>query len=388
MRKGDRKMEQLKRQLVAWSKLATTGARPVGERAGFTRETFSRVLSNRRQLQDDEATQLAGVLGFDTKGFKGHRIESNLCRFLSDLEDLGGAGIQLEFIANIRSTKELRGGVALQRYCAVLATIGITHRLMVLRMAVAKHDQLMLELRLPTLPTVEVDTLVLPLLSDISYEIGEEEWKNFVKAKEVASTALKAGYDKSKDPDEVVRAQAVAAMAKWLGAVILQVLKSTEAGQLTGNMARRIRATDLSRVAADHEILASWPALAKEYSSKRLLTPLTNEYSPYQATGRLVNGKPVFVFITVINEEVGLYVPEIVREIGGYVIVFNDPEKEFLEAKALVYEGPVDGLAGVLKDEKLCEDIRHGRGNAIELVKMMAASVREEEKIATRKALT
>ncbi len=384
MRKGDREMEQLKKLVVAWAKLATTGARPVGEKAGLTRETFSRVLSNRRQLQDEEAVQVGDVLGLGIGGFKGKRIESNLCRFLSDIGDLERAGIQLEFLAHIRSAKELRGGVALQRYCAVLATFGRTQRLMVLRMATAKYDELMMNLKLPVLPTVEVDTLVLPLLSDITSDITETEWAEFAAILEQARPALKTGSEKTKDSAELVRAQAVVELGKWVGKTLVAVLKTTEAGRLTGSMARRIRSTDLSKVAADHEVLAIWPTAAKEFSRKRVLTPLTSEYAPFQAVGLLANGKPVFVFMAVVSELHGIYVPSHVREVDGYVIVFSEHENEFSRTSEPVYEGQVRNLVPVLEDETLNRDIGSRREGALSYLRLLASSVPEQEKITKR----
>lgn len=374
-------MENLKKLTIAWSKLASTGARPAGEKAGMTRETFSRVLNNRRQLQNDEAQQLAVVLGLGAEGFLGHRIESNLCRFLSDLKDLGEAGVQLHFIAHLRSSKELRGGVVLQRYSLALATHGKTQRLMVLRMASEKHDQMVAEWELPPLPNVEVDTAVLPLLSDISTELKQEEWTEFMSVYNRARAALQPGYDKKTDEAEVVHAQAVVELAKWLARTLVRVLSVTDAGALTGSMARRVRATDLSKLAADESVLAPWPSKGKELAKTRVLTPLTNEYRPFHAAGLTEAGAPVFVYMTVISEVVGVRIPDQVREANGYVIVLASESQSSDMRSSVAFEGPVELLVPALQDESLNQAIATESVSGMSFLKYLAAAVPDSKKL-------
>lgn len=343
-------MEKLKKRVVAWSKLASSGARPVGEKAGISRETFARVLNERRGLTNDETEALAAVLGLGPEGFVGHRIEANLCRFLSDIDALPSVEIGIDVIAHLRSTKEIRGGAPLQRYCIALATADKTQRLMVLRMATKKFDELLQTLKKPELPVVEFDTVVLPLMSEIQYEIEEKEWAEFLEILNYAHRALLPGYDRNQDSEAHNRSKAVVELGKWFGRTLVKVLQKTEAGQLNHNIARRVRSSDVLKLAKEDTVLALWPTGAREYAKHHTLIPLTSEFQPFQAAGILRNGQPVFVYMAVYSEERGLYVPDAVSALGGHVLVFNANGKERTNRKDVLYEGDAEVLRKWMKD--------------------------------------
>ena len=342
-------VETLKKRVVAWSKLASSGARPVGEKAGISRETFARVLNERRRLTNDETEALAAVLGLGPEGFQGHRIEANLCRFLSDIDALPGVEISIDVIAHLRSTKEIRGGAPLQRYCIALATAGKTQRLMVLRMATKKFDEWLQAIKQPELPVVEFDTVVLPLMSEIQYEIEDKEWAEFLEILSYAHRALLPGYDRNEDDERDQRTRAVAGLGKWLGRTLVKVLQKTEAGQINPNIARRVRSSDVLKLAKEDSVLALWPTGAREYAKQRALVPLTTEFQPFHAAGVLKSGNPVFVYMSVYSEERGLYIPEAIRELGGYVLVFKGNEKASTKDKNVLFEGDASALCEWMK---------------------------------------
>lgn len=343
-------MELLKKRVVYWSKLATLGARPVAEKAGLARETFARVLNARRELREDETEALAEVLALGREGFLGNRIESNLCRFLSDLAALQEVGIDVRVIAHLRSTKEIRGGAPLQRYCLAVATAGNTQRLMVMRMATKKFDEFLQALKQPELAVVEFDTVVLPLMNEIQYEIADDDWKEFSELFNGNRMNLKGRPVSGESDQGNVDVSEHSQLAKWIGRTLKKALRDTEVGQTNPSIVRRVRSSGVLRLAKDRNVLALWPSGAREYAKRRVLIPLTNEFQPFHAAATLGNKRPVFVHMTLYSSERGLFIPDGVSDLRGHVLVFNADHPADSNTDNVLFDGDAQKLCLWMKD--------------------------------------
>ena len=95
-------MDNFKESVIAWSKLAAIGARPIAESVGIDREFYARVLNKRGDLRDDDAVELGKALGLNAEGFESTQIQANLCRDLQDLEAIKKLGFELSADQNIQ----------------------------------------------------------------------------------------------------------------------------------------------------------------------------------------------------------------------------------------------------------------------------------------------
>lgn len=318
-------MDFLKKKVIAWSKLATGGARPLAESVGIDRDFFARVLNNRRPLPDENAIELEAALGLDSSGFKGNKIQSNLARHFEDIDGVITLGFQMSCVAEIRSTREQRGGVTPQKYAAVIFSYGEKIRLSVLRMATDKWQAFCTNYTSVDMPALVIDTDVMPLLNALDMGVRIDLWE---------------------DLNEAFYAGKKAAMVEAVESILQVQLQLPEEIQGRVRAAQRLtRKTVLQKLTDRKSTIAQWPGGALEYSKTHLIAPVTEEFQPVNAIGIRRDGKRVFVLIVTMTEEAGLTLEHETIEAVDHVVVFLRMEWDSKDPYHALFDGPSHLLA-------------------------------------------
>lgn len=317
-------VEDFKKIVIAWSKLAAIGARPIAELVGIDREFYARVLNNRRDLPDDDAKALGKAMSITESGFEPFKIQSNLCRQLEDLQAVQDLGFKATLVARILTRKEAWGGSSLQKYVVIYFLQNGVGRISIVRMATQKWDRFNEHDRLNELPIVSIDTAVVSLLNNINESIPKEAFLNFEKLLE----------HKDKKGMEI-----------WLQEKLIEVVANQDSYINKINVIKRIqRNTLLSRIVEKQTSLVNWPDAVKEYAKSHVLSPLVLEFEPAMALGLLENGKRVFVYIKVISyDEVFVVEERLKNNIDHYLIVLATTKKQNME---IIFDGPAGNLTG------------------------------------------
>lgn len=323
-------MDFLKKKVIAWSKLATGGARPLAESVGMDRDFFARVLNNRRPLPDENAIALEAALALDSSGFKANKIQSNLARHLEDVEGVLALGFQMHCVAEIRTTREARGGVVPQKYAAVIFSYGETTRLSVLRMARDKWPNFCTRFKAEQLPVLVVDTDVLPLLNGLDMGIRVDLWdwlnESFFAA------------------DHKQMVEAVQNILKTQLEVPEEIRGRVRAAQ------RLTRATVLEKLTQRSSTVALWPSGALDFARTHVLSPVTEEFMPANAIAIRQDGKRVFVWIMTIGEDERLTIPHEVIAAVDHALVFLKMPWAREDSHHVLFDGPAQLLAGKSSD--------------------------------------
>lgn len=319
-------MDFTKKKVLAWAKLATGGARPLAESIGMDRDFFARVLNNRRALPDENAIALEAALGLDSNGFKGNKIQSNLARHFEDIDGVIALGFQMRCVAEIRSTREQRGGMTPQKYAAVIFSYGENIRLSVLRMARDKWQAFCSKYASGDMPALVIDTDVMPLLNALDMGIRVDLWE---------------------DLNEAFHAGKQAAMVETVQSILQVQLQIPEEIQGRVRAAQRLtRKTVLEKMTDKKSTIAQWPGGAIEYSKKHLLAPVTEEFFPANAIGIRGDGKRVFVLIVTMTEDAGLSIEHQTIEAVDHVVVLLKMEWSSKDPYHVLFDGPAHLLAG------------------------------------------
>jgi len=329
-------VENFQEIVVAWSKLASVGARPMAESVGIDRDFFARVLNKRRDLPLDNAKKLGDAMGVTIDGFVPQRIQSNLCRHLEDLTAIENLGFEVRFLAQIKSRKEVKGGKSLQKYMFVYFAYQKTVRLSVLRMATEKWHRLMEQLKFPELPIVEVDTLLVSELNSIDVTIDVQPWQDF---KSVLPRSNKKYVE------------------KWMQALLEQlVLGQVEKSERSGAPKRIDRKTAVLRITEKHAALSEWPEAAVNYAKVHFLAPLSQDFFPAMAVGKRADSAIVSVYVASINNKDTLILErDFHNKVGHALIFFLNPLNSFSKYEVL-YDGPMQVLIEAATSRNLNQD--------------------------------
>lgn len=318
-------MDFLKQKVIAWSKLATGGARPLAESVGMDRDFFARVLNNRRPLPDENAIALEAALALDSSGFKGNKIQSNLARHMEDVEGVLALGFQMLCVAEIRTTREQRGGVVPQKYAAVVFSYGETTRLSVLRMARDKWSNFCTRFKAEQLPVLVVETDVLPLLNGLDMGIRVDLW-------DWLNESFFAG-------DHKQMVEAVQSILKMQLEVPDEIRGRVRAAH------RLTRKTALEKLTQKSSTMALWPSGAIDFARTHVLSSVTEEFMPANAIAIRKDGKRVFVWIMTIGEDERLTIPHGVIAAIEHALVFLKMPWDSEDSHHVLFDGPVQLLA-------------------------------------------
>ena len=336
-------MGNFQETVIAWSKLATVGARPLAESVGIDRAFFARALNKRRELTEEETNLLAGVLDMHENGFGQLRIQSNLCRQLDDLNAVENLGFEITYLAHIKTQKEVRGGKSLQKYLLVHFSYHGMGRLSILRMATEKWMRLIEKLGFPNLPLFEVNTQWVSLLNSINEPLKPKEWHKLV--------TLWVDADEPKmllDDDEVeeIRQKIQGPnFAAWLQKYAEEVFLNREENISKITLARTlVRQNELSRMVDKQSALAEWPEAAKDFAKKIVIAPIATEFAPAMAIGIRRDQKRVFVYLTSMHDEEILTLKEDFKGKVDHVLIFLTKPWQSLEKYEVHYDGPVEQL--------------------------------------------
>lgn len=314
-------MENFKEIVIAWSKLAAIGARPIAESVGIDREFYARVLNNRRGLPDHDAVALGKAMGLTETGFEPFKIQSNLCRQLEDLQAVVELGFKLTYLAVIFTRKEMMGGSSLQKYIAIYFSYHGVGRICFFRMASQKWERLDRKVGLIKLPVLTVDTAIVSLLNNINESI---------------------------EPDEFARFESLldhkAEMKDWLQEKLDAVVANQDSRRVSFNTVRRIqRNTFLSRIVEKHTSLTQWPDIAKKFTKTHVLSPLITDFQPAMALGMTEKGGRIFVYMRQLEKDELFYLkPEIESKVD-HLLIFS-PHPKYDDVIELIYDGPVASL--------------------------------------------
>jgi hypothetical protein len=317
-------LDSFQKNVIAWSRLATVGARPAAESAGIDREFYARVLNGRRVLPEAETIALGKVLGFTHAGFEPQKIQANLCRNLDDLDAVVAMGFEATYIAQIKTEKEMRGGSSLQKYVAIYFSYRGVGRICIMRMATENWLKLMAKLGDPELPVFEVETLIIPIFNSIDRTSPADIWD------ELASRSME------KDLKE---------MSSILKKEINKFLLDQDDIKNKSNFARRlIRKTQLGRLTEKNSSITDWPEGARLLAASRVLIPLTNEFLPARAAGIRSDKKRVFIYLAAIKEdEILEFSSDLLKKVE-HAIVFLIKPWDSKEKFELIYDGPMGFL--------------------------------------------
>jgi hypothetical protein len=355
-------LEDFKKIVIAWSKLAAIGARPIAEVVGIEREFYARVLNNRRDLPETDAIALGRAMSLNETGFEPFRMQSNLCRQLDDLQAIENLGFRARFVAQILTHKEARGGSSLQKYVVMYFIKSGVGRISIVRMATEKWNRLNAIGRVCGLPTLHIDTAVISLLNNINESVPEKEFVEFEKLLEQPNS------EGSLD---------------WLQGKLDNVVANQDSYVNKINIIKRVqRNTLLSRIVEKHTSLVYWPDAAKEYAKSHVLSPLVLEFAPVMALGLLENGKKVFVYMRVINDDEAFVVDQRLKNnIDHYLIFLAHPlNKQKME---IIFDGPAKKLTWEKFQNENSENKKKNEFSAIEIC-LLNKDVDSEEKIKRR----
>lgn len=320
-------MENFKEIVIAWSKLAAIGARPIAESVGIDREFYARVLNNRRGLPDVDAVALGKAMGLTETGFEPFKIQSNLCRQLEDLQAVVELGFKLTYLAQILTRKEMMGGSSLQKYIAIHFSYHGVGRICFFRMASQKWDRLDREVDLIKLPVVTVDTAIVSLLNNINESIEPDEFARFESLLDHNDAEMKA----------------------WLQNKLDTLVANQDSRRVNFNTVRRIqRNTFLSRIVEKHTSLTQWPDVAKKFTKTHVLSPLVTDFQPAMALGMTEKGERVFVYMRQLDKDELFYLKPEVESKVDHLLIFS-PHPKYDDVIELIYDGPV---ASLIKQEE------------------------------------
>lgn len=320
-------MENFNEIVIAWSKLAAIGARPIAESVGIDREFYARVLNNRRGLPDVDAVALGKAMGLTKTGFEPFKIQSNLCRQLEDLQAVVELGFKLTYLAQILTRKEMMGGSSLQKYIAIHFSYHGVGRICFFRMASQKWDRLDREVDLIKLPVVTVDTAIVSLLNNINESIEPDEF---------------ARFESLLDHND-------AEMKDWLQNKLDTLVANQDSRRVNFNTVRRIqRNTFLSRIVEKHTSLTQWPDVAKKFTKTHVLSPLVTDFQPAMALGMTEKGERVFVYMRQLDKDELFYLKPEVESKVDHLLIFS-PHPKYDDVIELIYDGPV---ASLIKQEE------------------------------------
>lgn len=315
-------MENFKETVIAWSKLAAIGARPIAESVGIDREFYARVLNKRRNLPEADAVALGEAMGLTQAGFEQFVIQSNLCRQLEDLQAVEKLGFKVTYLSQIVTPKEDRGGSSLQKYIAMYFSNELTARICIVRMATEKWERLNNRVNLAKLPKVYIDTAAISLLNNIRVKITPEDFVSFERLLEQKDKGTKI----------------------WLQDKLEEIVSNQDLRISSFNKVRRLqRNTFLSRVIEKNTSLAHWPEAAKEFAKSHVLCPLVGEFEPAMAVAKREDEKRVFVYMTVIDDEDRLVItPQLKGDVEHFLIFLTKPYNK--DKHELIFDGPASNL--------------------------------------------
>lgn len=331
-------MENFQKIVVAWSKLASVGARPLAESVGIDRDFFARVLNNRRELPQGNAKSLGDALGLVPEGFVDERIRANLCRQLEDLAALESLGFKTRYLAHIKSHKEMKGGKSLQKYLLVNISYRGKNRLSILRMATEKWQRLIEQLNFPELPIIEVDTLIVSELNSVDAVIEYDCWKE-LEAIQVSEDSEHAGEWMQKFVEDLIQRQ----------------IEESGGRSQTKRIERK---TDLLRIANKYSTLADWPSAAVNYAETFILTPISHEFAPAMAVGIRRDEKRVFVYLTSLRIGQSLtFDLENQAKVDQILVFFSQSENSIVKYDVL-YDGSIEMMIEAARKNDLIKDGR------------------------------
>jgi hypothetical protein len=316
-------VDSFQKNVIAWSRLATVGARPAAESAGINREFYARVLNGRRVLPEAETKALAKVLGLTGAGFEPQKIQANLCRNLDDLDAVVAMGFEATYFAQIKTEKEMRGGSSLQKYVAIYFSYRGVGRISIMRMAT--ENWLKLEAKLgKALPILEVETLTIPFFNSIDRTSPADIWDGLVSQ---------------------WRKKNLREMSSLLKIEVNKFLLDQDEIKNKSNFARRlIRKTYLGRVTEKNSSITEWPEGAKLLAASRVLIPLTNDFLPARAAGIRADKKRVFIYLATIKEdEILELTPDLLQQVE-HALVFLIKPWDSKEKFELFFDGPIESL--------------------------------------------
>jgi cell fate (sporulation/competence/biofilm development) regulator YmcA (YheA/YmcA/DUF963 family) len=328
--------------VMAWSKLASVGARPLAESVGIDRDFFARALNKRRELPEQEAKLLGDALDVHENGFGRLKIQSNLCRQLEDLSAVEDLGFKITYLANIKTQKEVRGGKSLQKYLLVHFKYGGIARLSVLRMATEKWMRLMEKIGFPDLPIVEVNTHWIALLNSIDEQLEPEVWDLLIKKPQDDEPKLLLDEDEVEEIRPEIEGPNVSA---WLKRYVEDVFSNHEKSASKISMVKTVhRQTELSRMVDKQSALAEWPEAAKEFAHKFVIAPIATEFLPAMAVGIRSDQKRVCLYLASMNDKEILRFDAEFKNKVDHVLIFLTKPWASSEKYEVHYDGPVEQL--------------------------------------------
>jgi hypothetical protein len=322
--------------VVAWSKLASIGARPMAEFVGIDRDFYARVLNKRRELPQENAESLGGALGIRHDGFVPMRIQSHLCRHLEDLAAIEELGFEAHYIAHIKTSKEVKGGQSLQKYILVNFSQSGVGRLSILRMATAKWHRLIEQLNFPDLPIIEIETPLISELNAIDEPVEVVLWSQLQSA---------------------IQAKENLVIADQMQKLLLQLINKKIDQVGMGSDAKRIdRKTDLLRLAEVHTTMSDWPAAAVHYAQSHVIVPLTQEFSPANAAGIRNDEERVFVYVTTLGDTQCLTLERDIQSKVDQVLIFYANPLKPKSTYEVLFDGRFVYLLAAAKRHNLLQD--------------------------------
>ncbi len=317
-------VDSFQKNVIAWSRLSTVGARPAAESAGIDREFYARVLNGRRVLPEVETKGLGKVLGLTQAGFEPYKIQSNLCRNLDDLDAVVGMGFEATYLAQIQTEKEYRGGKSLQKYIAIYFLYRGVARISIMRMATENWLRLMNKLGNPDLPILEVETLIIPFFNSVDRTSPVDIWDK------LASQLTEKNFN---------------GMFQILKEQLNKFLLDQDEIRSKQNYARRlIRKTHLGRLTEKNSSFTEWTEGTRLLAASRILIPLTNKFLPARAAGVRADKKRVFIYLAAIKEDEILELsPDLLQQVE-HALVFLIKPWDSIERFELIFDGPIESL--------------------------------------------
>ena len=183
-------------QLIALARLASNGARALAISAGIDDQRFHRVFSNRLKMPADMEPVLGQAIGFEQTGFTDVSVRSAICKQIADIDALQELGFSFDPICKVATERMINGGTTLQKYFIAKLTFAGTFRVLVVRMATIKFDELFSRYEDLQLPTVQVGTNQISFLNEVVVRCDDQTKQDGLKR--LLSTILVASLQSLK----------------------------------------------------------------------------------------------------------------------------------------------------------------------------------------------
>lgn len=331
-------------QLIALARLASNGARALAISAGIDDQRFHRVFSNRLKMPADMEPVLGQAIGFEQTGFTDVSVRSAICKQIADIDTLQELGFSFDPICKVATERMINGGTSLQKYFIAKLTFAGTFRVLIVRMATIKFDELFIRYEDLQIPTVQVGTNQISFLNEVVVRCDDQTKQDGLMHALQAATKHNLG-------------SLIAEVESWLAA---------GSKRQPREIAQR-RPTDLVRVAETEARFNEWNEPTRQMSKTHHLYPVTSQLRTVDAIGQLADGTPVFVEVKTLKNGRPSPLSPSSKLHCQHMVVFNQTGTDTDPLFTLLYDGPMKLVLDAInsqKDErsqKLDEDLTRQR---------------------------